>query len=62
MHYDFSFICRNSKADRYGLSPIELSIIIGGKRTYVSLPLKVNVVEFKKKMAGRRTKESNLIT
>lgn len=57
MHYDFSFICRNSKADRYGLSPIELSIIICGKRTYVSLPLKVNAIEFKKKMASRRSNE-----
>ena len=55
--YDFSFICRASKSDRNNQSPIELSIIINGKRTYVALPLKVNADEFKKKMASKRHNE-----
>ena len=55
--WDFSFICRPSKADRYGLSPIELSIIIGQKRTYVRLQMKVSAVEFKKKMNSRKNNE-----
>ena len=55
--YDFNFICRPSKADKNGLSPIELSIIINSKRTYVSLPLKVNADEFRKKMVSRRNNE-----
>lgn len=55
--YDFSFICRNSKQDRNGLSPIELSIIINGKRTYVALPLKCNAIDFKKKMISKRNNE-----
>lgn len=55
--YDFSFICRLSKQDRNGLSPIELSIIINGKRTYVSLPLKSKADDFKKKMSSKRNNE-----
>lgn len=55
--YDFNFICRPSKADKNGLSPIELSIIINSQRTYVSLPLKVNADDFRKKMASRRNNE-----
>lgn len=55
--YDFNFICRPSKADKNGLSPIELSIIINSQRTYVSLPLKVNADVFRKKMASRRNNE-----
>lgn len=55
--YDFNFICRPSKADKNGLSPIELSIIINSQRTYVSLPLKVNADDFRKKMSSRRNNE-----
>lgn len=55
--YDFSFLCRPSKADRNNLSPIELSIIINSKRTYVALPMKFNADEFKKKMASKRNNE-----
>lgn len=55
--YNFSFICRESKSDRNGLSPIELSIIINSVRTYVTLPLKCSAVEFKKKMQSKRNNE-----
>ena len=55
--YDFSFLCRPSKADRNNLSPIELSIIINSKRTYVALPMKFNADEFKKKMVSKRNNE-----
>lgn len=55
--WNFSFICRASKADRNGLSPIELSIIINGKRTYVSLPMKVSSSEFTKKINSKRNNE-----
>lgn len=55
--YDFSFICRNSKQDKQGLSPIELSIVIDGKRTYVSLPLKCSSIEFKKKITSKRNND-----
>ena len=55
--WDFSFICRASKADRNGLSPIELSIVIAEKRTYVRLQMKVSATEFKKKMNSRKNNE-----
>lgn len=55
--HNFSFICRPSKADRNGQSPIELSIIINKERVYIALPLKVNADEFKRKIASRRNNE-----
>ena len=55
--YDFSFICRESKQDKKGFAPIELSIIINGKRTYVSLPLKCNAIDFKKKITSKRNND-----
>lgn len=55
--YNFNFICRESKQNRHGLAPIELSIIINSKRTYVTLPYKCNAEEFKKKMTSRRNND-----
>lgn len=55
--YNFSFICRASKADRNGLSPVELSIIINSKRTYLALPLKVSSSVFSKKMNSKKNNE-----
>ena len=34
------FYCRKSKADKQGLAPVELSIVINGERTYIRLPRK----------------------
>ena len=55
--WNFNFICRESKADRNGLAPVELSIIIDGKRTYVALGLKINAADFKKKMNSKKNNE-----
>lgn len=55
--WNFNFICRESKQDRNGLAPVELSIIIDGKRTYVALPMKINAADFKKKMASKKNNE-----
>ena len=55
--WNFNFICRESKADRNGLAPVELSIIIDGKRTYVALGMKINAADFKKKMASKKNNE-----
>lgn len=41
-----NFICRASKARKDGLSPIELSIIIGGDRTVITLDRKVKSTLF----------------
>lgn len=55
--YNFNFICRESKQNRHGLAPIELSIIINSKRTYVTLPYKCNAEEFRKKMISKRNND-----
>ena len=55
--YNFSFLCRPSKMDRNNLAPVELSIVINSKRTYVALPQKYSPVEFSKKMASKRNNE-----
>lgn len=52
--YCLSFYCRNSKTDRNGLSPVELSIIINGKRTFINLPRKEYPEAFKKAVESKR--------
>lgn len=48
------FYCRKSKADKQGLSPVELSIVINGERTYLRLPRKERPDEFKKAIESKR--------
>lgn len=49
-----SFYCRSSKTDRNGYAPIELSIIINGKRTFVKLPRKEIPAHFKQQITSKR--------
>lgn len=49
-----SFYCRSSKADKKGLAPIELCLIINGERTIVTLPRKEYPEVFKKETASKR--------
>ena len=42
-----TFLCRESKRDRSGKSPIEMSVIIDKDRTYIRLPMKCSPEEFK---------------
>lgn len=44
-----NFVCRASKAQKDGLSPLELSIIINGKRKYITLDRNVKVANFDSK-------------
>ena len=55
--FSISFYCRNSKADKKGLAPIEISIVINGERTYLRLPRKERPEEFAKAMASKRDNE-----
>lgn len=48
------FYCRKSKADKQGLAPVELSIVINGERTYIRLPRKERPDEFKKALESKR--------
>ena len=48
------FYCRDIKTDKRGLAPIEVSIIINGKRCFISLPTKEYPSKFKKDIESRR--------
>ena len=46
---EFSFYCRKSKTGKKGTAPIELSVCLNGKRTFMNMPLKVSPEEFNRK-------------
>ena len=48
------FYCRNSKAGRNGLAPIEVSLIINGKRVFINLPRKERPEDFRKAVGQRK--------
>ena len=52
--FDISFYCRESKTNRQGLAPIEMSIIINGERCIVTLPRKESPSEFKRCCTSKR--------
>lgn len=47
--FNYNFYCRKSKASAAGEAPIELTIIINGKRTILNLPFKAKPEEFNRK-------------
>ena len=49
-----SFYCRESKKNKDGLAPIELSLIINGKRCYVQLPRKEAPAAFKQEVNSKK--------
>lgn len=49
-----AFYCRESKADKRGLAPIEVSITISGKRAFINLPRKEYPQEFSKALKSRK--------
>ena len=49
-----SFYCRESKKNKDGYAPIELSLVINGKRVFVQLPRKERPEQFKKEVCGRK--------
>lgn len=49
-----SFYCRESKKNKDGYAPIELSLVINGKRVFVQLPRKERPVQFKREVNGRK--------
>lgn len=52
-----NFYCRSSKADRNGQSPVEMSIIINGARTFIQLPYRTTPGEFKSLTASTKSNE-----
>ena len=47
--FNIAFYCRASKADRNGLSPIELSLSINSKRLFKNLPYRCKASDFNRK-------------
>lgn len=52
--YNINFYCRNSKVTKKGLAPIEISILINGKRCFIQLPRKEYPEVFKKSVESKR--------
>ena len=52
--FNIGFVCRKSKVSKSGKAPVEMSIIINGKRTYLVLPRKEDPVMFQKLISSRR--------
>ena len=55
--FNISFVCRKSKANKLGYSAIEMSIVINGERTYITLGRKERAEEFSKLVTSKRQNE-----
>lgn len=51
---NINFYCRKSKANKQGLAPIEVSLIINQKRTYIALQRKAKPDEFEKSINSKK--------
>jgi len=49
------FYCRNCKTDKQGFSPIEISLTINGKRTFIHLPRKERPADFLKETSKKKS-------
>ena len=52
--FNINFVCRQSKVTKLGKAPVEMSIIINGKRVYLTLPRKESPKEFQKLITSKR--------
>lgn len=52
--FNIGFVCRQSKATKSGKAPVEMSIVINGKRTYLTLPMKEDPKSFQKLVASKK--------
>lgn len=68
--YNFNFYCRPSKVTESGTAPIELSIMINGKRCFINLPMRTTPEEFNRRkqpkyladyLSGMRVTINNII-
>lgn len=55
--FSLAFYCRNAKATRNGTAAIEMSIIINGKRSFMSLPMKMKPSEFQSLYSQKRNNQ-----
>ena len=52
------YYCRESKKNKQGVSPIEMSIIINGERVFITLPRKMKPKEFERDLSSRGYNET----
>ena len=52
-----SFYCRESKKNKDGLAPVELSLIINQQRCYIQLPRKESPSSFRKAVSSKKNNE-----
>ena len=52
-----SFYCRESKKNKDGLAPVELSLIINQQRCYIQLPRKESPSDFRKAVSSKKNNE-----
>lgn len=57
--FEIAFYCRRSKANRKGLSVIELAISMNGKRSFIALPKKMDADDFNKLYGQKRKNDVN---
>ncbi len=55
--FNVSFYCRESKVGVKGYAPIEMSIVINGERTVITLPRKEKPKEFKASIQAKRNND-----
>ena len=55
--FNIGFVCRPSKVQKSGLAPVEMTIVINGARTYLSLPRKEAPATFKKLSTAKKHNE-----
>lgn len=60
--FSISFVCRESKANKSGLAPIEMSISVNGERVFVTLPYRCEPKSFRKAMNSRKVGEIKAFT
>ena len=53
--FNIGFVCRPSKTQKSGLAPVEMTIVINGARTYLSLPRKEQPSTFKKLTESKKS-------
>lgn len=55
--FSITFYCRQCKVNRQGFAPVEMTIIINGERTVISLPRKEKPEDFQKLIKSRKANE-----
>lgn len=55
--FGVNFVCRESKTNKKGLAPIEMSISVNGERVFMSLPYRCEPKLFRRDMASRKSNE-----